>query len=144
MDDPLTQFFSFLYNPVTTRYFIDICMGIITLFINALIGHSNLKGAQYFYKAGSIKGGAGNWILFTFYLTLFVPHYFGNFTKLEYFSVLIGILWLIAIGCAVAATKGSKWKEIKWVSYIALYGSSLVLATISFIILVIFDSALFV
>jgi len=144
MDDPITQFFNFLYNPVTTRYFIDIGMGIIVLVVNALIGRSNLKGAQYFYKAGGIRVGAVNWVLFTFYLTLFTPHYFGDFTKLKYFSILIGVLWLIAIGCVVVATKGSKWKENKWLSKISLFGGSLVLATISFIILVIFDSPLFV
>jgi hypothetical protein len=146
LTDALANLSNFLYNPVTTKYLLDFVMGVIFLAGNVIIGrlNGNLRGLQYLYKAGGIRTGTANWLSFTIYLCLFAPHYAGNLNKLWYFMFLIIVSILIFSGCVAAAAKGSRWREHRILSGIAMNSGSLLLSVASFIIFIIFDYFLFV
>ena len=126
-----------LYDPITNKYFIDLGLALITIFLNIISNH--LNGSEYLYRVSHILTGAINWTVFTVYLTLFIPHYVGDVDKLTVFSFVIIIFWLLVVGCWVAKTLGQGWKAHETISRVALTGSPLVLAILSLIIFVFFD-----
>jgi hypothetical protein len=127
----------FLYEPTTNKYIIDFVIALITVFLNIIT--DDLRGWQYLYKASHIETGAINWTFFTVYLTLFIPHYFGDKDKLMIFSFVLVFFWLMTIGCWVVRTLGQSWKSHESISRIALTGSPLVLTVLSFAIFIFFD-----
>jgi len=126
-----------LYNPVTSKYLINLVIAGITMLLNIFSDDS--KGWHDLYKASHIATGAFNWTLFTVYLTLFIPHYFLDQDKLMIFSFVLLAFWLMTIGCWVVVGKGQSWKSHETTSKVALTGSPFLLAVLSFVIFIFFD-----
>jgi hypothetical protein len=127
----------FLYEPITNKYLIDFVISLITIFANII--SDDLEGWEYLYKASHIQTGTVNWTFFTVYLTLFVPHYFGDKDKLTFFALVLIFFWLMTIGCWVVTTLGQEWRSHETLSRIALTGSPLVLFALSLAIFLFFD-----
>jgi hypothetical protein len=127
----------FLYDPIINKYLIDLGLAFVTIFLNAL--SDDLKGWEYLYKASHIDTGTMGWTIFTVYLTLFIPHYFGDVKKLTIFSFVLVFFWLLTVGCWVVRTLGQGWKSHESISKIALFGSPLTLAILSLTVFVFFD-----
>ena len=127
----------FLYEPIFNKYFIDLGLAVVMIFLNIL--SNDLDGWQYAYRASHISTGTINWTLFTVYLTLFVPHYFGDKDKLTIFAIVLIFFWLLTIGCWVVTNLGQAWRSHETISGIALFGSPLILAVLSFAIFLYFD-----
>jgi hypothetical protein len=104
----------FLYNPVTNKYFIDLLIAGVTIFLNII--SDDLKGWQYFYKSSHILTGTISWTFFAVYLTLFIPHYYGDLDKLTIFSFVLIFFWLVTVGCWVCSTLGQGWKSHETIS----------------------------
>jgi hypothetical protein len=127
----------FLYDPITTKYFIEFFIAVVTTFLNFVT--DDLHGWEYLYKTSHIQTGTVNWIVFTVYLSLFAPHYAVDTKKLTIFIFALIFFWLLSVGCAVVTTLGSRWKEHESISRIALTGSPLILAILSLAVFVFFD-----
>jgi hypothetical protein len=127
----------FLYEPATNKYIIDFVIALITVFANVI--SDDLEGWEYLYKTSHIQTGTANWTFFTVYLTLFVPHYFGDKDKLTIFAFVLIFFWLMTIGCWVVTTLGQAWRSHETISRIALTGSPLLLVILSLSIFLFFD-----
>jgi hypothetical protein len=129
--------FDFLYEPATNKYIIDLIVALFATFLNHLA--DGLKGWNIIFKASHIETGTYNWTMFTIYLTLFIPHYAGDSKKLGIFALVLVFFWLLTVGCWVVKTKGQEWRSHEDISKIALSGSPLLLAILSFAVFIFFD-----
>jgi hypothetical protein len=110
MSSPI-DLLNFLYNPIYVKYVVDLLIAGVTTYLNMLIGGNNLRGKDYFFRAGSIKTGAINWGALTALLILLIPNYIGNSQKLGWFIIVVLTTFLISTGCFISAARGSGWKK---------------------------------
>jgi len=125
-----------LYEP-QTKYALDLILALIGVALSYL--SDDLDGWEYTYKATDIRTGTLNWSMFTFYLILYFPQYWGSFEKLKFLSVVLVVFVLLTIGCWVAVGLGSGWRAHETISYITIYGGPLTLAMVSAIVFVFLD-----